>query len=289
MTAGCAMAEKKKFLNWVGFKSDDENQPSSVERIRELESQIAELRSRRDITGLSKQEFEILATETAMEMIRSAQARESNANSTTSRLVAETNRITKEEIQAADAKARSILSAAEARSRKYLQTAEDEAAALLAQAESEAKEVSETKRREIAAFAAATRREGEKIITNATSEVANYRSWLIGVVSEAERLYKVQTQSLDAAQNAIHLSRERLESAFSKLAELQKNVLENLNSDDTIINAGPLRIASERTKIGITAPKKATTKKIVSNAKKSTEATMKPEKKVVSKKSTSSK
>ena len=100
------MAEKRKFLNWVGFKTDDENQPSSVERIRELESKVAELSSRRDIKGLSKQEFEILATETAMAMIRSAQARESKANSTASRLVAETNRLTKEEIEAADAKAR---------------------------------------------------------------------------------------------------------------------------------------------------------------------------------------
>ncbi|CAB4855854.1 MAG: hypothetical protein F2786_00525 [Actinobacteria bacterium] len=278
------MAEKRKFLNWVGFKSDDENQPSSFERIRELESQLVELRSRRDINGLSKQEFEILATETAMAMIRSAQARESKANSTASRMVAETNRITKGEIEAADAKVRSILSAAEARSRKYLQTAEEEAGALLAQAESEAEAVIETKRREIASLAIAARREGEKIIANATSEVANYRSWLSGVVSEAERLYKVQTQSLDTAQNAIHLSRERLESAFIKLAELQKNVLENLNSDDTIINSGPIRIASERTKVAISAPKK-TTKKNVSNAKKSTKAIKKPVKKVASKKS----
>jgi len=279
------MAEKRKFLNWVGFKSDDENQPSSVERIRELESKIAELSSRRDIKGLSKQEFEILATETAMAMIRSAQARESKANSTASRLLAETNRITKEEIESADAKARSILSTAEARGRKYLQTAEDEAGTLLAQAESEAEAVSETKRREIAALAMAARREGEKIISNATSEVANYRSWLIGVVSEAERLYKVQAQSLDAAQNAIHLSRERLESAFTKLAELQKNVLENLNSDDTIIDVGPIRIASQRTRTAIAAPKKTTTKENTSNTKKTKKAIKKPAKKVDSKKS----
>lgn len=273
------MAEKRKFLNWVGFKTDDENQPSSVERIRELESKVAELSSRRDIKGLSKQEFEILATETAMAMIRSAQARESKANSTASRLVAETNRITKEEIEAADAKARSILNAAETRGRKYLQTAEDEAGALLAQAEAEAEALVETKRREIAALAKAARHEGEKIISNATSEVANYRSWLTGVVTEAERLYKVQIQSLDAAQNAIHLSRERLESSFLKLSELQKNVLENLNPDYTIIDAGPIRVASERTKTAITAPKKKSTEE------KPTTADKKPVKKVASKNS----
>ena len=65
------MAEKNSFLNWVGFKGEEEQAPSSVERIRELESQLADLKSRRDITGLSKEEFEILATETAMSMIKS--------------------------------------------------------------------------------------------------------------------------------------------------------------------------------------------------------------------------
>ena len=114
------MAEKKNFLNWVGFTGEDEssNQPSSVDRIRELEAQIADLKSRRDITGLTKEEFEILATETAMSMIKSAQARESKAQVAASRLVAETTRATKEELEAADAKARSILSGAETRGRK---------------------------------------------------------------------------------------------------------------------------------------------------------------------------
>ena len=107
------MAEKNSFLNWVGFKGDEPEAPSSVDRIRELEAQLADLKSRRDITGLTKEEFEILATETAMSMIKSAQARESKAQSIATRLIAETNRTTKEEIEAADAKARSILSGAE--------------------------------------------------------------------------------------------------------------------------------------------------------------------------------
>jgi hypothetical protein len=70
------MAEKK-FLSWVGFKeatpvakaegASSENSGSStpngsqstVSRIRELENQLAELRARRDITSLTKEEFEI--------------------------------------------------------------------------------------------------------------------------------------------------------------------------------------------------------------------------------------
>lgn len=255
------MAEKNSFLNWVGFKGDELNQPSAIDRIRELESQLTDLRSRRDITSLSKEEFEILATETAMAMIKSAQARESKAHSTSSRLVAETNRITKEEIEAADSKARTILNNAETRGRKYLSAAQEEAEELVAQTRAEAEAMIESKNREIASLTSAARREGERIISGATQEVSNYRQWLSGAITEAERLYKIQVQSLDSAQNSIHQSRARLESAFTKLAELQKNIFENLNPDDTIIDTGPINVSSERTRTPISAPKKAVAKK----------------------------
>ena len=272
------MANKNSFLNWVGFKGEEDQAPSSVERIRELEAALADLKSRRDITSLSKEEFEILATETAMSMIRSAQARESKAHLTATRLIAETNRTTKEEIESADSKARSILSSAESRGRKYLQTAEEEAEEKLTQAESEAEALIESKKREVSALAAAARREGERIISEATGEVSNYRQWLTGVIGEAERLYKIQTQSLDAAESAIHQSRARLESAFTRLADLQRSVFENLNSDNTIINAGPIRVASERTKPVLNAPKKSAKKPGNKTAKKATAKKSSPRK-----------
>ena len=263
------MAEKKNFLNWVGFTGEDEssNQPSSVDRIRELEAQIADLKSRRDITGLTKEEFEILATETAMSMIKSAQARESKAQAAASRLVAETTRATKEELEAADAKARSILSGAETRGRKYIQAAETEAEEKLAIAEAEAESLMESKKREISALATAARREGERIVAEATTEVSGYRQWLSGVISEAERLYRIQKQSLDAAESAIQQSRNRLDGAFARLEELQKSVIDNLNADDTLINPGPLKVSSQRTRPALDAPKKSV-KKTVKPAKK---------------------
>jgi len=255
------MAEKKNFLNWVGFTEEESsNLPSSVDRIRELEAQIADLKSRRDITGLTKEEFEILATETAMSMIKSAQARESKAQAAATRLVSETARATKEELEAADTKARTILAGAETRGRKYIQAAESEAEEKIALAESEAEALMESKKREIAALATSARREGERIITEATTEVTGYRQWLSGVIDEAERLYRIQKQSLDAAETAIQQSRNRLDGAFQRLAELQKNVLDNLNSDDTLINPGPLKVASQRTRPALDAPKKSTKK-----------------------------
>ena len=255
------MAQKKNFLNWVGFTEEESsNLPSSVDRIRELEAQLADLKSRRDITGLTKEEFEILATETAMSMIKSAQARESKAQLAATRLVSETARATKEELEAADAKARTILSGAETRGRKYIQAAESEAEEKIALAESEAESLMESKKREISALASAARREGERIITEATTEVTGYRQWLSGVISEAERLYRIQKQSLDAAESAIQQSRNRLDGAFQRLEDLQKSVLDNLNADDTLINPGPLKVASQRTRPALAAPKKTVKK-----------------------------
>ncbi len=261
------MSEKNSFLNWIGFKGDESTAPSSVDRIRELESQLADLRSRRDINSLSKEEFEILATETAMVMIKSAQAREAKAQSATSRLINETTNQVKYTLEAADSKAHTILSGAETRGRKYIQAAESEAQEVLALAESEADTLVEVKKREVTTLILAARRERERIVSGATGEVANYRQWLTGVIIEAGRLYKIQTQSLDSAEHAIHQSRDRLESAFTRLAEFQKNIEENLNADDTIINARPINVLSERRDKALPAPKKSvsktTTKKVV--------------------------
>jgi len=266
------MAEKNSFLNWVGFKGEESSQPNSVDRIRELEAQLNDLRSRRDITTLSKEEFEILATETAMTMIKSAQLREAKAQAAADRLVTETNRASKDALENAEQKARSVLSGAETRGRKYLQAAESEAEEMVAKAEVEAETLFENKKREITTMATAARREGERIITEATSEVGSYRQWLASVISEAERLYKIQTQSLDQAESAIQQSRARLQSSFERLEQLQDQVLQNLNADDTLISRGPIRVASERTKAAIEAPKKAKS------------ATRKPTKKAAAKK-----
>ena len=266
------MAEKKTFLNWVGYKESSDAAPNSVDRIRELESQLNELRYRRDITGLTKEEFEILATETAMSMIKSAQGREAKALASSERILLETSRQAKDAVEGAETKARSILSGAEARGRKYITTAEAEAAERVAQAEREAQAIYDEKRREVSALAQAARREGERIISEATNEVAEYRQWLSGVISEAERLYRIQTQSLEAAEQAIAQGRSRLDFAYSRLANLQKSVNENLNADNSVIDPGPKKVVSQRTKPALAAPARKTSTKKSAVKKKSTKS-----------------
>ncbi len=256
------MSEKSSFLNWVGFKGEESNAPGSVERIRELEAQLADLRARRDITTLSQEEFEILATETAMTIIKSAQLREAKAQATADRVLTDLSRQSKEAIDSAEQKAKSLLAAAETRGRKYLTAAETEAHELLEKVELEAETLLENRKREATHLATTARREGERIVNEATHDVREYRQWLAGVIAEAERLYKIQVHSLDAAESAIHQSRSRLESAFQHLAGLQKSVLGSLNADDTVIKSAPIKVASERTKPALDAPRKST-KKVV--------------------------
>ena len=231
----------KNFLSWVGFKGEEEgaNKPNlaagsaSLDRIRELEAQLNDLRSRRDITSLSKEEFEILATETAMSIIRTAQQREAKANSNAERVLNESKKQATSALETAEAKAKSTLAQAESRGRKYIEAAENDAADIVSKAESEAEDLLNSKKREGNTITSNAKREAERLVLTATTEVSEYRNWLSGVISEAERLYRIQTQSLDAAENAISQSRQRLESAFNRLAELQKQVLAAISPDGT--------------------------------------------------------
>jgi hypothetical protein len=226
------MAEKN-FLSWVGFKGEDESKPAptqnALDRIRELENQLNDLRSRRDITGLSREEFEILATETAMTMIKSAQQREAKANSAAQRIVNETTRSAKEKLEAAESKAKSILSSAESRGRKYISAAEDDAADLILTAEGEADDLLNRSAREAAQLTAAAKRDAQKLISDAAKNIVDYRSWLSSAISEAERLHRAQNSSLNAAEQAIAESRQKLKHAFDRLSQLQSDINANLD------------------------------------------------------------
>jgi cell division septum initiation protein DivIVA len=261
---------QKNFRNWVGFREETDREPiaNPVDRIRDLESQLADLRSRRDITGLSREEFEILATETAMAMIRSAQGREAKAHATADRVISESSRSAKDVLEGAENKARSVLAGAETRGRKYISAAEVEAAELIREASRQAAAVADakvreadalvdSKRREAAAFAGAARREAERVISEASENVNEYRAWLADIITESERLYRSQTQALSAAEGAIAQSRNTLDSAFARLSKMGDVVSSAMNADGTIKRSAPISVASKRTRAAISAPKRS--------------------------------
>ena len=261
---------QKNFRNWVGFREETDREPiaNPVDRIRDLESQLADLRSRRDITGLSREEFEILATETAMAMIRSAQGREAKAHATADRVISESSRSAKDVLEGAENKARSVLAGAETRGRKYISAAEVEAAELIREASRQASAVADakvreadalvdSKRREAASFAGAARREAERVISEASENVNEYRAWLADIITESERLYRSQTQALSAAEGAIAQSRNTLDSAFARLSKMGDIVNNALNTDGTIKRSAPISVESKRTRAAISAPKRS--------------------------------
>lgn len=226
---------KKSFLSWVGFEGEQSNAAPSenaLDRIRQLEAQLTDLRSRRDITSLTKEEFEILATETAMSIIKSAQQRESRAVAQAERALSESTSRAKAALEGAEAKAKAVLSGAESRGRKYLEAAETEAAELRNEAERAVESLVNSKKREAGALLSSAKQEAERIISAATSEIADYRGWLTSAISESERLYRIQTQSLAQAESAISQSRARLQGAFERLAGLQGDIDGNLTSDN---------------------------------------------------------
>jgi hypothetical protein len=321
---------RKGFLSWVGFSGEsapttgapgDVPTTGALERIRELESQLADLRSRKDITSLTREEFEILATETAMNLVKTAQSREKSASAHAAKILSESSHIAQEATASAEAKAKTILATAESRGRKYLEAAQSESQEMKNQAELRAKSIADaaarevaalksqtqsdiesmlaTKKREAAAITSSAKHEAEELVAEATASVADYRNWLISAVSESERLYKIQTQSLSAAQQAIEQSRQRLSHAFEKLASLTNEVEENLDENNaplvkefTRARAKDNSLVSESSPVVKKTVKKAPAKKTATKkpvAKKSSAKTApakRAAKKSVAKKST---
>ena len=265
------MAERK-FRSWVGFKEETVAAPTenAVERIRQLETQLADLRSRRDITSLSKEEFEILAGETAMSLIKTAQQRESRALAAAEQTIAETERIAKGRLDSSETKAKAILSGAETRGRKYIEAAESDAVELREKAVRQAEHLLLESKREAAALAGAARREAERIISDATGEISEFRSWLTSAISESERLYRVQTQSLNAAEQAIGETRGRLKQAFERLAALQGDIDANIDENDRPVEKTFVRKGAKPVQAVKPPVKKAEKKPVKKAAKKST-------------------
>lgn len=236
------MAEKN-FLSWLGFKDESTSAPSqsssgmaprsssvsvnggaTFERIRELEAELADLRARRDITGLTQEEFEILATETAISLIKTAQAREARAVLAADRAVSEAQRVAKQLTESTESKARTVLQSAESRGRKYLESAQQEAKEAIEKATKLAQDLLDSKHREASTITSTAKREADRTISEATTDIANFKNWLLGAVEESERMQKLQHQTLAAAEEGIRMTRARLASTSEKLSELGSEI-----------------------------------------------------------------
>jgi predicted secreted protein len=134
-------------------------------------------------------------------------------------------------------------------------------------------------RREANALSAAAKREAEKTISEATVAVGEFRSWLTSAISESERLYRIQTQSLNAAEQAIGETRSRLKQAFERLAALQGDIDANIDADNRPVEksfvrnggrtaAAPTSSSESDVKKSSTAPAKKVVKKSATKKRK---------------------
>ena len=269
---------EKNFLSWLGFKDETNTAPSnqadtkssntssaptgsshSLDRIRQLEAELADLRARRDITSLTREEFEILATETAMALIKTAQTREARAVATAERSLSEAVRTAKQLTDTAESKAHAVLQTAEGRGRKYLEAAEREAKEAIANATQSAKDLLEAKNREATSITSTARREADRAISEATSDIANYRNWLGGAIAESERLQKIHNQALTAAEEAVRQTRTKITSAFERLTALGETIESALDDQNRPTEAEIARI-SPQSASNVVSIKKATKK-----------------------------
>jgi chromosome segregation ATPase len=201
-----------------------------------------------------------------MSIIKSAQAREAKANSAAQKIISESTREVKEKLESAESKAKAILTAAETRGRKYLQAAEEDADELRSNAEAEAEESLNESAREASQLTSAARRESQKMIENAATQIIDYRSWLSTAISEAERLHRSQNASLNAAEQAIAQTRQKLQHAFDRLAELQMDI--NANLDSTSKPAGKTFVSGKGKQVAAAAVRKEVAEKKKASAKK---------------------
>jgi hypothetical protein len=111
-------------------------------------------------------------------------------------------------------------------------------------------------------------------MSEAVTSVGEFRSWLTSAISESERLYRIQTQSLNAAEQAIGETRSRLKQAFERLAALQGDIDANIDINNHPVektfvrNGGKAPAASENK--STTEAKGTATKPAKKVAKKST-------------------
>ena len=318
---GIEMAEKR-FLSWLGFnteavtesvtadstsasgKNSAQAQPvNTVARIRELEAQLADLRSRRDLTSLTKEEFEILATETAMTLVRTAQTRESRSITAAQKLAQESARSAQIAIAEAQSVAKQLLTAADGRGKRVLQNAEESARQIAREAEASANQtlvaatreiesLVSAKKKEASNILSAARRNADGLVSDAIADVNQYKSGLSHTMSETERVYKWQMTSLAGAADAIEEAKSKFTSAYATLKEMHSTILANVTDGKTpppedLVEVSPRRIPAPAKRRS--APRTPATKSV---AKKSVAKSAKPSssgKPVTSKKSAPSK
>ena len=192
---------------------------STHEGTPDLQSELADLRKRRDLRELSSAEIELLASKTAAMLIEAAHAREAQAEAAATRSLAEASRRAQEMISEAEAEARKLVAAAQAEAGKLAAAAEAETASLRRELQSKLGNVDAERER----LLEAARREARQLSADAEAKVAQYRAWLRRQVDDARKIHKGLSDRLGAIAELSRGHDEALAKAAAALDELHKD------------------------------------------------------------------
>ena len=228
---------KRRVLDWIGLKKEEVVPASSsaeelIERIKQLQQENAELKTRKDLQDLAPAEIEALAAETAVSILKTVHVREAEAKAAANELLESsakkaTAALTSAEKRLADASAvadKTILDAQKAAT-DTIESATKKAASLVAEAEASAKQIRATldaegqqirteaqqwanqtraaAEAEIAKLKSEAQQWADAVRTAAENQAARVRADIAGSIAEARETQKAVADAHDKLLKAV--------------------------------------------------------------------------------------
>ena len=220
---------------------------------KQLIAELNELRKRKDLSALTADEIEILASSTAAAMIAAAHKRQAEATAAVENAVAEAKRRASAVLAEAEAKLATATSTverateeAQRQGQAIVAKAQEQARALVSAAEAETAGI----RAELQARLADVAGERDRLLAAAQREADDLRAKAQAAAAEHEQWLRTQIDSATRIQQGVS---ERLESVASALSSHRETVVASLTALLGLTTEGNSAAAKSETAAGSTA------------------------------------
>lgn len=237
--------------------------------VKQLMAELSELRKRKELSSLTADEIEILASTTAAAMIAAAHKRQAEASAAVEQAVAEAKRRATQVLAEAEAK----LAAAETALQSAAGEAQRQAQAVLSSAQQQAKHIVEAAQAETIAMRtelqtrladvagererllAAAKREADDLRAKAQAAAAEHAEWLRKQIDSATRIQQGVSERLESVAAALSAHRETVTTSLTALlgltaqpatAESSPNIAPTQTTDTPVEGQGSTATAEFR-------------------------------------------
>ena len=201
---------------------------------RQLIAELNELRKRKDLSALSTDEIEILASSTAAAMIAAAHKRQAEATAAVEQAVAEAKRRAAEVLKESEAKLASatatmdraaseaqrqglaIITSAQEQAKKIVAAAEAETASMKSELQSRLADVAGERDR----LLSAAKQEADELRAKAAAAAAEHEAWLRKQIDSASRIQQGVAERLDSVAHALSAHKETVAASLAALLGL---------------------------------------------------------------------